>query len=71
MSKKDIVKLKGFVNESFPGAKFKVTLENKHVLKCVLSGKIRTNNIHIAIGDQVDVELSPYDLSLGRIVYRY
>jgi len=71
MSKEDIVKLKGVVTDTLPGARFEVTLENNHTLKCVISGKIRKNNIRILAGDGVDVELSPYDLTLGRIVFRH
>jgi len=54
-----------------PGARFKVVLENGHVLNAVISGKIRKNNIQILLDDEVEVEMSPYDLTLGRIIYRF
>lgn len=69
--KEDIVKFKGVVIDSLPGTRFEVKLENNHKLTCVISGKIRKNNIRILSGDGVDVEMSPYDLSLGRIVFRH
>ena len=62
--------MNGEVLESFPGAQFSVKLENGHSLRCVISGKLRKNNIKIIPGDTVVVELSPYDINLGRIVYR-
>lgn len=72
MAKDDIILTKGRITDAAAGAKFKVTLvENGHVLNAVISGKIRKNNIQILLGDLVDVEMSPYDLNLGRIVYRY
>lgn len=62
---------KGRVTDASPGARFKVRLENGHVLNAVISGKIRKNNIQILLDDLVEIELSPYDLSLGRITYRF
>lgn len=62
---------KGRVTDASPGARFKVTLENGHVLNAVVSGKIRKNNIQILLDDLVEVEMSPYDLNLGRIRYRF
>lgn len=62
---------KGRVTDAAPGARFKVTLENGHVLNAVISGKIRKNNIQILLDDVVQIEMSPYDLSLGRITYRF
>ena len=62
---------KGRITDAAPGAKFKVKLENGHILNAVVSGKIRKNNIHIIIDDLVEVEMSPYDLNLGRITYRF
>jgi len=59
------------VLEALPNAMFKVQLENKHVILCHLSGKMRMNFIRILPGDKVTVEMSPYDLSKGRIVYRH
>lgn len=62
---------KGRVTDASPGARFKVTLENGHILNAVVSGKIRKNNIQILLDDLVEVEMSPYDLNLGRIRYRF
>ena len=61
----------GVVTEAFPGAKFNVELENGHDLIAYTSGKMRKFNIRILLGDRVRVELSPYDLNRGRIIYRY
>lgn len=69
--KDDMIVTKGRVTDASPGARFKVKLENGHILNAVVSGKIRKNNIQIIIDDLVEVELSPYDLSLGRITYRF
>ena len=71
MSKDDYTSFKGKVIELIPGAKFKVVLENGHSLNAVISGKIRKNNIRILLHDQVEVEVSAYDLSVGRITYRF
>ena len=70
MSKESLT-MNGVVVESQRGAKFNVALENGHNMTCTISGKIRKNNIRIAVGDNVEVELSPYDLSLGRITFRH
>lgn len=72
MAKKDdVIITKGRVTDTAPGARFKVQLENGHVLNAVISGKIRKNNIQILLDDLVEIEMSPYDLSLGRIIYRF
>ncbi len=72
MSKKgDVIEASGVVNEALPNATFKVELENKHVITAHLSGKMRMNFIRILPGDRVTVELSPYDLTRGRITYRH
>lgn len=63
--------VEGTVTEAFPGGKFNVVLENGHELTGYLSGKMRRYYIRILLGDRVKVELSPYDLDRGRIVYRY
>lgn len=60
----------GRVEELLPNAMFKVILENNHPIIATISGRLRKNNIRILAGDNVDIELSPYDLSRGRIVYR-
>ena len=71
MSKKDFIELEGIVEECLPNAMFRVQLSNKHVIIAHISGNIRQNNIRIIPEDRVIVELSPYDLSKGRITYRY
>lgn len=69
---KEVITLDGSVLESLPNAMFRVALnDNGHVVLAHLSGKIRINNINILVGDRVRVEITPYDLSKGRIVYRY
>ncbi len=71
MSKQDVIEVEGTVLEPLPNAMFKVELENGHQVLAHVSGKIRMNFIRILPGDRVTVELSPYDLTRGRIVYRY
>ncbi|HAG10586.1 MAG TPA: translation initiation factor IF-1 [Desulfotomaculum sp.] len=71
MSKQDVIEVEGTVIEPLPNAMFRVKLENGHKVLAHVSGKIRMNFIRILAGDRVMVELSPYDLSRGRIVYRY
>ena len=68
---KDVIEVQGSVLESLPNAMFKVELENGHIVLAHISGKIRMNFIKILPGDHVTVELSPYDLSRGRITYRF
>jgi translation initiation factor IF-1 len=69
--KDDVIEFEGTVVEALPNAMFKVELENKHVILCHLSGKMRMNFIRILPGDKVTVEMSPYDLTKGRITYRH
>ncbi|MDQ3855999.1 MAG: translation initiation factor IF-1 [Chloroflexota bacterium] len=71
MSKKDAIVVEGKVVEPLPNAMFRVELENGHEVLAHISGKIRLNFIRILPGDRVQVELSPYDLTRGRITYRY
>ena len=71
MAKQDVIELEGTVLETLPNAMFKVELENGHEILAHVSGKIRMNYIRILPGDKVTVEMSPYDLSRGRITYRY
>ena len=71
MAKEEPIKVDGKVLETLPNAMFKVELENKHVLLAHISGKMRMHFIKILPGDTVTVEISPYDLSRGRITYRY
>ena len=70
MPKEDSIRVEATVKESLPNATFKVVLENGHEVLAHVSGKMRMNYIRILPGDTVTVELSPYDLSKGRIVYR-
>lgn len=70
MSKDDVIEVEGTVLEKLPSAMFKVELENKHVVLAHISGKLRMNFIRILPGDKVTIELSPYDLSKGRIIWR-
>jgi translation initiation factor IF-1 len=71
MPKEDAIEVVGTVIETLPNAMFRVELENKHMVLAHISGKMRKNFIRILPGDKILVELSPYDLSRGRIVYRY
>ena len=67
---KDVIELEGTIIESLPNAMFRVELENGHEILAHISGKIRKNFIRILPGDKVKVEMTPYDLSRGRITYR-
>lgn len=67
---KDVIEFDGVITESLPNAMFRVELENGHVVLAHISGKIRKNFIKILPGDKVKVELTPYDLTRGRITYR-
>ncbi len=71
LAKKDAIEVEGTVVEPLPNAMFRVELDNGHKVLTHISGKMRMNYIRILPGDRVLVELSPYDLSRGRIVYRY
>ena len=70
MSKTDVIEIEGVVVEKLPNAMFKVELENGHIVLAHISGKLRMNFIKILPGDKVTLELSPYDLSKGRIIWR-
>ena len=70
MAKEDHIEMEGAVVETLPNTMFRVELENGHVVTAHISGKMRKNYIRILTGDQVTVQLTPYDLSKGRIVYR-
>ena len=70
MAKTDVIEIEGVVSEKLPNAMFKVQLENGHVVLAHISGKLRMNYIKILPGDKVTLEMSPYDLSKGRIVWR-
>ena len=71
MSKKDVIEVEGKVLEALPNAMFQVELANGHKVLAHVSGKIRMNFIRILPGDKVTIELTPYDLSRGRITYRF
>ena len=70
MSKEDVIEIEGIVVEKLPNAMFKVELENGHQVLAHISGKLRKNFIRILPGDKVTLEMSPYDLSKGRIIWR-
>ena len=71
MAKQDVIEVQAIVTETLPNAMFKVKLENGVVILATVSGKIRMNYIRILPGDRVTVEISPYDLTRGRITYRH
>jgi translation initiation factor IF-1 len=71
MAKQDLLKLDGTITEALSNAMFRVQLQNGHEIIATISGKMRMNYIRILPGDKVQVELSPYDLSRGRITFRY
>ena len=71
MAKEDLIKQDGEVTEALSNANFKVRLENDHVILATISGKMRMHYIRILPGDKVSVEMSPYDLTRDRIIYRY
>ena len=71
MAKKNLIKQDGIIEEALSNAMFRVRLENDHQIIATISGKMRMNYIRILPGDKVSVEMSPYDLSRGRIIYRY
>jgi len=70
MSKQDVIEVNGVVKEALPNATFQVELPNGHVILAHISGKLRMNFIRILPGDKVTVEMSPYDLTKGRITWR-
>ena len=70
MSKKDFIEVEGTIEEILPNATFRVVLENQHAVVAHLSGKMRINRIRLSVGDRVKIELAPYDLTKGRIVFR-
>ncbi|MFH1612976.1 MAG: translation initiation factor IF-1 [bacterium] len=71
MSKADVIEIEGTVIEMLPNTTFKVKLTNGHIVLAYISGKMRMNYIKIIQGDKVKIELSPYDLTKGRITYRF
>jgi translation initiation factor IF-1 len=71
MAKQDVIKQDGVIEEALSNAMFRVRLENDHEVIATISGKMRMNYIRILPGDKVAVDMSPYDLTRGRITYRY
>ena len=71
MSKQDLLEFKGKVIELLPNAMFRVQLENNHIVTAHAAGKLRKNRIRVLQGDNVTVEVSPYDLQKGRIIFRF
>jgi translation initiation factor IF-1 len=70
-NKTDVLEVRGRIEELLPGAKFRVTLENGLEIMAHLSGKMRMNHIRLSVGDEVKVEMTPYDLTKGRITSRF
>ena len=70
MSKQDLLEFKGKVTDLLPNAMFRVQLENGHVVTAHTAGKLRKNSIRVLLGDNVTVEMTPYDLTKGRIIFR-
>ena len=71
MAKEELIEMSGKVDEVLPDSRFRVTLDNGHTLIAYSGGKMRKNHIRILAGDKVSLEMSPYDLSQGRITYRH
>ena len=71
MAKQELLEFKGKVKELLPNAMFRVTLENKHEVLAHTAGKLRKNRIRVLVGDDVLVQVTPYDLSKGRIIFRF
>jgi len=70
MSKKEVIEMEGVIEELLPAATFRVKLENGHAIIAHLSGRMRKNRIRLSLGDRVKIEMTPYDLSKGRIAFR-
>ena len=70
MSKQDLLEFKGKVTDLLPNAMFRVQLENGHIVSAHIAGKLRKNRIRVLQGDNVTVEMTPYDLTKGRIIFR-
>ena len=71
MSKEDLIEMRGVVDEVLPDSRFRVTLDNGHTVIAYTGGKMRKHNIRVLAGDSVSLEMSPYDLSKGRITFRH
>ena len=70
MAKEDLIRLEGRVEDVLPNAMFRIRINETHIITATISGRLRQNNIRILLGDNVEVEMSPYDLTRGRVVYR-
>ena len=71
MAKEDTIQMEGVVNEVLPDTRFRVALDNGHIIIAYMAGKMRKHRIRILAGDKVSIELTPYDLSKGRITFRH
>ena len=71
MAKEDLIEMRGVIDEILPDSRFRVTLDNGHSLVAYTAGRMRKHHIRILAGDQVSLELSPYDLTKGRITFRH
>jgi translation initiation factor IF-1 len=71
MAKEDLIEFQGVITELLPNAMFRVKLDNDHVILAHTSGRMRKNRIRVLVGDKVTVEMTPYDLSKGRITFRF
>lgn len=71
MAKEELIEMRGKVDEILPDSRFRVTLENGHGLTAYLGGKMKQHSIRVIAGDEVSLEMSPYDLTKGRIVFRH
>jgi translation initiation factor IF-1 len=71
MAKEDVIEMEGKVDEVLPDTRFRVSLDNGHVIIAYMAGKMRKHRIRILAGDKVSIELTPYDLSKGRITFRH
>lgn len=71
MAKEDMVEMEGVISEVLPSAMFRVTLENGHTVLATIAGRMRQHRIRVLAGDRVNIEVSPYDLTRGRITYRH
>ena len=71
MAKEETIQMEGVVNEVLPDTRFRVALDNGHIIIAYMSGKMRKHRIRILAGDKVSIELTPYDLSKGRITFRH
>lgn len=70
MSKEDVIEIEGAIVEVLPRGLYRVLLENKHEVEATVAGRMKMHNIRIVVGDKVTLQVSPYDLTQGRIVYR-